>query len=604
MFKKVGMDIKGKLVVFSLLVGLLPVLIVGFLSYRQSTVALRQEAFANMQQFACAESKALDNFFLQLENDVATLAVTRDIYRSLNILIAAGWNLADPAWRARTTIMANSLGAVKERNDYAFVFVTDPAGRIVYSTFAEILGADLAKRDYIQDSLAGEIGRSPLFYSDVVHENVLVVSAPVKSEAVRGEIVGTLNIVVYAERIEEVLHTGLAMVCPSADAYLIDATGLLFTNTKFPGEYSENAVLQERLVSEAVDILAGPVAAGDLKFATVAEYHNHKGTPVLGALSVTMLGDAPVGLVVEVVTEYALAAAAEIRQITIIISLGALIFILLAGYFFGSWSIVRPIEEVTRKVGEVTAAVRNTNAAVEQVAAGAGEFASVVQQLSSSTKEMEVISNEASQKAATGEEAGLEISQQMEKTSAKIEGLRSDVESFNKRSQETGVIVELITKVAEQINLLSLNAAIEAARAGEHGRGFAVVAEEIRKLAEETTKATKDIIALVKETQWEAAQTATNVAETVQEVANGSAAVLNNRKSFQEIVASIARVVQRIEEIVAATTQISAGSQQIAASTEEQVATMQEMTASLEMIDAQIGKLVKLKQVQLLPQHG
>lgn len=417
--------------------------------------------------------------------------------------------------------MQESLPVVAEIKGYSFIFLTDPTGMVLYDTDGKLTGVNLANRDYIQGSLAGEITHSPMFYSEFVGRNIMVVSAPAKSEGAVGEIVGTLNIAVYAELIEDALHESIAKLCPSADAYLVDATGLLFTNTRLPGEYSEGAVLQKKMVSEAVNILAEPVAAGNLIFHTVEEYLNQAGTPVLGAFGVIMLGDVPAGFVVEVAVETVLAGVAELLQLMIIIIIVSLVLIVLTGYFFGTWSIARPIEELTEKVTEIAESVKVTNVSIEQVAAGAGEFSATVQQLANSSKEMFTISDEASQKAKEGEKAGVEIGQQMEKISARIENLRSDIDSFNKRSKETGAIVELITGIAGQINLLSLNAAIEAARAGEHGRGFAVVAEEIRKLAEETTSSTKNITGLVEETQREAEHAAANMVKAVEEVAGG-----------------------------------------------------------------------------------
>jgi methyl-accepting chemotaxis protein len=144
------------------------------------------------------------------------------------------------------------------------------------------------------------------------------------------------------------------------------------------------------------------------------------------------------------------------------------------------------------------------------------------------------------------------------------------IESLGARSDQIGAIIGTIEDIADQTNLLALNAAIEAARAGEQGRGFAVVADEVRALAERTTKATKEIGDMIKASQRETKHAVTTMNEGVQQVEQGAA-------SSQKSGAALGEIIEQINEV---TTQIN----QIATAAEEQSATTQEIVSNIHQI--------------------
>ena len=155
----------------------------------------------------------------------------------------------------------------------------------------------------------------------------------------------------------------------------------------------------------------------------------------------------------------------------------------------------------------------------------------------------------------------------MSSIAERVQNAASTVGALGVRSEQIGAIIGTIEDIADQTNLLALNAAIEAARAGEQGRGFAVVADEVRALAERTTRATKEIGEMIKAIQKETKEAVTSMEQSVTQVEQGTSHVADSGRSLQEILDIINSVTEQIS--------------QIATAAEEQTATTREISSNV-----------------------
>ncbi|HTX54407.1 MAG TPA: methyl-accepting chemotaxis protein [Candidatus Baltobacteraceae bacterium] len=261
---------------------------------------------------------------------------------------------------------------------------------------------------------------------------------------------------------------------------------------------------------------------------------------------------------------------------------------------------------------EMNSSTEEIAATVEQIAKGAEHQASLVDETSkvihgmagaiteiaSRAKAAAEAAAEAGYTAQTGGKSARDAMEKMKGVFTIVEGAAGGVKGLSSKTQQVGTIVDVITRIAQQTNLLALNATIEAARAGEAGRGFAVVADEVRKLATEAAGSAEKIAEIIKEVQSESIRVADSMDMATREIASGRDVLTYTSTALEEIVRGVVDEVKKVQEISGLTQRQTEGAQSLvktideiakvaednAASTEEASAATTEQTASMDQM--------------------
>ncbi|MBU8741066.1 methyl-accepting chemotaxis protein [Bacillus licheniformis] len=288
-------------------------------------------------------------------------------------------------------------------------------------------------------------------------------------------------------------------------------------------------------------------------------------------------------------------------------------------------------QELSASADESTKASEYISTTIQELAVGSDQQVESVENSRTVIKGMTEfagrISSSAEKAAATADQTAkmsLEGTKAIDKVSAQMQSINETVVSLSEafkhlteRSNEIGNITEVITSIAEQTNLLALNAAIEAARAGEQGKGFAVVADEVRKLAEQSAQSAEQITRLITIIQNDTKQTMNSVISAKGEVKEGLVVVHEAGGAFQKIENSITEVVTQINDVTNLVKNLTAGTseietaisgvkevaetaagstQTVSAATQEQLASMEEIAAASQILAQNAEELQHLIQ--------
>ena len=606
-----------------LLIALVPCCGVAFLLNRISIGAIQELVEGNLRIIADTKAAELDRFALERLHDASNLAQSPGLIETAEYLAKAGDKPANPTeWRAKRDLYLRAMRSFAEINGYPNIFLLGPEGQLLVSLHP---GPDMGKSLFtgpLKDTeLAGVVDRArTLLQTDLsdyqVYPGEVKASAYTASPILKdGAVVGIVVIELDNEQVFSAFsdYSGLGQTGDSLVATKINETAVFVAPMRNDTEAAFKRVIEfgskkgiatqwavqgqrgygETLDYRGVKVVAvwtyipsfrwGLVVKQDSTEAFALVYQQQRAAAILVGLTVFVV--ALVALlvasnlsrpVIEAVRAAQSVAAGNLAREVAVTSRGELGQLQIA--------IQKMVEYLRALIGkiqqssvtmlatatEISATSRQQGQTMSEFGASTNEAAAAVKQISSTSQELLRTMDEVSQVAGAAAEraisgqSGLEVMDgAMRMLADSTTSIGSKLAVISERARNINVVVTTITKVADQTNLLSINAAIEAEKAGEAGLGFLVVAREIRRLADQTAIATLDIERMVQEMQQSVSAGVMEMDKFSEQVRRGVQEVAKVSGQLGEVIGSVQLLTTRFEQVNEGMRAQTAGAEQI-----------------------------------------
>lgn len=587
----------------SVYVGLLVLIVsvsLGWLAYNNGSSAVLAEVEQALVLQAEEASRYIDSTFKVHLSTLETIAVRPDI-------TGMNWDLQRPVIQSEGQRLPQFLA----------LGIADTTGVVRY---ADGSSANLADRAHIKSALAGKSVMSDLVVSRTDGALVLMGAVPIKQD---GRVVGVLLGRMDGTALNDITD-GLGFG-PNGWAHIFHNNGAIYAHPN-----RQYVLDQKNLFTDTGDLAAVGSAVNELGVGNtgIIRFSLDNSIRLNGLASIPSTGWI-VGIGVQ--EQDVLGNVNRLRSFLVIISI-ILIAVGVVAAVIISRQIANPLIEVQHvveavadgdltktadvktkdEVGRMAAAVNTTIASLreamgvvgettnelagtsEQMAAAAQEVSASIEEVASTTNQfssaLDMMNTNAqtmttnvqgiSIKSAHGATAIQDIVKEVNALQTNTAKLAKDISGLGNLSNQIGQIVNVIDEIAEQTNLLALNAAIEAARAGEHGRGFAVVADEVRRLAEQSANATTEITSLIAQIQGGIATAVTGMNDGAAQTARVSTSVDESGTILRDILTEVEDIVGAVQSISSGLEETNSSGHEIASATEEQAASIEEIASS------------------------